>query len=81
VATTTRCQAIPRAWQLRQAEEAEEAQEAWRTDGHIFTMRDGRPLDPAYVTRLLQKLRTRADSSMLGWGDTWRPLRENDPTG
>jgi integrase len=45
------------AWQLRQAEEAKSAAEAWRTDGHVFTMEDGRPLDPAYVTRLFQKLR------------------------
>jgi integrase len=45
------------AWQLRQAEEAEAAQEAWQTEGHIITMRDGRPLDPAYITRLFQKLR------------------------
>jgi integrase len=45
-------------WQLRQAQEREAAQEAWQTQGHIFTMQDGRPLDPAYVTRLFQKLRT-----------------------
>jgi integrase len=44
------------AWQLRQAEEAETAAEAWQTEGHVFTMDDGRPLDPAYVTRLFQKL-------------------------
>jgi integrase len=45
------------AWQLRQAEEAENAAEAWQTEGHVFTMEDGRALDPAYVTRLFQKLR------------------------
>ena len=45
------------AWQLRQAEEAEAAQEAWQTEGHVFTMEDGRALDPSYVTRLFQKLR------------------------
>ena len=45
------------AWQLAQAQEAEAAQEVWRTEGHVFTMEDGRPLDPAYVTRLFQKLR------------------------
>jgi integrase len=44
-------------WQLRQAQEAENAAEAWRTDGHVFTMEDGRALDPAYITRLFQKLR------------------------
>jgi integrase len=45
------------AWQLRQAQEAEAAADAWQTDGHVFTMDDGRPLDPAYITRLFQKLR------------------------
>jgi integrase len=38
------------AWQLRQAEEYEAAQEAWQTEGHVFTMEDGRGLDPAYVS-------------------------------
>jgi integrase len=46
------------AWQLRQADEQEAAQEAWHTQGHVFTMEDGRPLDPAYVTRLFQVIRT-----------------------
>ena len=45
------------AWQLRQAQEAEAAAEAWHTEGHVFTMEDGRALDPAYVTRLFQTLR------------------------
>ena len=27
--------------------EAEAAQETWQTHGHVFTMEDGRPLDPA----------------------------------
>jgi integrase len=44
-------------WQLRQAEEAEAAPEAWRTEGHVFTMEDGRALDPSYVTRLFSTLR------------------------
>jgi hypothetical protein len=48
-------------WQVRQAQEAENAAEAWQTDGHVFTMEDGRPLDPAYVTRLFQKLRTQGE--------------------
>ncbi|HEX3199673.1 MAG TPA: tyrosine-type recombinase/integrase [Propionibacteriaceae bacterium] len=26
--------------------------------GHAFTMEDGRPLDPQYITRLFQKIRT-----------------------
>jgi hypothetical protein len=44
-------------WQLRQAEEYEAAQAAWQTEGYVFTMEDGRGLDPAYVTRLFQRLR------------------------
>jgi integrase len=45
------------AWQLRQSQEAEAGAEAWQTEGHVFTMEDGRALDPAYVTRLFQTLR------------------------
>jgi integrase len=45
------------AWQLRHAQEAEAAAEAWQTQGHVFTMDDGRALDPSYVTRLFQRLR------------------------
>jgi integrase len=48
-------------WQLRQSGDAEVAQEAWQTQGHVFTMEDGRPLDPQYVTRLFQKIRTRGE--------------------
>jgi integrase len=44
-------------WQIQQDEERQDAQEAWRSEGHVFTMEDGRALDPAYVTRLFQKLR------------------------
>lgn len=49
------------AWQLRQAEEREAAQEAWVGDGHVFTMDDGRALNPQYVSRLFQKIRKQAD--------------------
>jgi integrase len=49
------------AWKLTQAGEAEAAQEAWQTDGHVFTMEDGRALDPQYVTRLFQKIRIQND--------------------
>lgn len=45
------------AWQLRQAEDAEAAAEAWSTEGHVFTLEDGRPVNPTYVTRLFQTLR------------------------
>jgi integrase len=44
-------------WQIQQDEERQTAEEGWQTDGHVFTMEDGRALDPAYVTRLFQKLR------------------------
>jgi integrase len=49
------------AWQLRQAEEAENAAEAWIGDGHVFTLEDGRPLNPAYVTRLFQRIRMQGE--------------------
>lgn len=52
------------AWQLRQAEEAETAVEAWQTEGHVFTLEDGRALDPAYVTRLFQFIRKAADDGL-----------------
>lgn len=45
------------AWQLRQSQEKDAAAEAWQTEGHVFTLEDGRALDPAYVTRLFQTLR------------------------
>ena len=48
-------------WQLRQFEEREAAQEAWVGDGHVFTMEDGRALDPCYVTRLFQVIRTQGE--------------------
>jgi integrase len=48
-------------WKLTQAGEAEMAQEAWVGDGHVFTMEDGRPLDPQYVSRLFQKIRTQGE--------------------
>jgi integrase len=45
------------AWQIRQAQEAEAAADAWQTEGHVFTMEDGRAIDPSYVTRLFQTIR------------------------
>jgi site-specific recombinase XerD len=48
-------------WQLGQAGDAEVAQEAWQTDGHMFTLEDGRPLDPQYVTRLFQVIRKQGE--------------------
>jgi integrase len=48
-------------WRLTQDAEREAAQEAWQTQDHVFTMEDGRALDPAYATRLFQKIRTQGD--------------------
>jgi integrase len=56
-------------WQLRQTEEREAAQEAWQTNGHVFTMPDGRALDPSLVTRTFQTIR-RGESP----GDELPPL-------
>jgi integrase len=52
------------AWHLRQGQEAENAAEAWVGDGHVFTLEDGRPLDPAYVTRLFQVVRKAGDEPL-----------------
>jgi integrase len=49
------------AWQLRQAEEAKNAAEAWVGDGHVFANELGHPLDPAYVTRLFQRIRCQGE--------------------
>jgi integrase len=44
-------------WQLRQEGERAAAAEAWRGDGHVWTMEDGRALDPSYITREFQTIR------------------------
>jgi integrase len=49
------------AWQLRQGQEAEAAAEAWQGTGYVFTNELGNPLDPAYVTRLFQRIRKQSD--------------------
>jgi integrase len=49
------------AWQLRQGQEAEAAGEAWQGTGYVFTNELGHPLDPAYVTRLFQKIRKQGE--------------------
>jgi site-specific recombinase XerD len=48
-------------WKLTQAGEAENAQEAWQTQEHVFTMEDGRALDPQYITREFQKIRLQGE--------------------
>jgi integrase len=49
------------AWQLRQAQEAENAAEAWVGDGHVFANEFGHALDPAYITRLFQRIRLQGE--------------------
>jgi integrase len=49
------------AWQLRQAQEAEAAADAWQGTGYVFTNELGVPLDPAYVTRLFQRIRRQGE--------------------
>jgi integrase len=45
-------------WKLRQDQEAEAAADAWQNlCGYVFTNELGVALDPAYVTRLFQRLR------------------------
>lgn len=65
-------------WQLRQAGDAEVAQAAWQTDGHVFTMEDGRALDPQYVTKLFQKIGTGGEPlpelSLHGLRHCWASL-------
>jgi integrase len=48
-------------WQLRQAEEAEAADEAWQGTDYVFTNEIGRPLDPALLTRLFQRIRQQGE--------------------
>jgi integrase len=48
------------AWQIAQAAEREAWGAAYADGGLVFTMEDGRPLKPQYVTRLFEKLRAKA---------------------
>ncbi len=48
------------AWQISQGAEAAKWADAWEDTGYVFTMEDGRPLKPQYVTRLFEKLRVLA---------------------
>ena len=48
------------AWQIRQDSEREAWGELWTNTGYVFTMEDGRPVQPTYVTRLFEKLRVEA---------------------
>lgn len=51
-------------WKLRQDLERDEWGEAWQATGYVFTMEDGRPLDPPYVTRLFNRLRRKTEEAL-----------------
>ena len=51
-------------WRVRQDLERADCGEAWRGEGHVFTMEDGRPLDPSYVTKLFGALVRKTEASM-----------------
>lgn len=53
-----------RVWQLRQTIEREEWGEAYINTGHVFTMEDGRPVDPSYLTRLFGRLSDQTERSL-----------------
>jgi integrase len=48
------------AWQIAQTDERNALGPAYSDSGRVFTMEDGRPLQPQYVTRLFDKLRRQA---------------------
>ncbi len=48
------------AWQINQQSEAEEWAEASEHDGYVFTLENGRPLAPGYLSRQFQKVRETA---------------------
>lgn len=52
-------------WKLQQQAEVDAAAEAYSPSGYVFTMEDGRPLKPQYVTRLFEKLRVDANLPKL----------------
>ncbi|MEA5155574.1 tyrosine-type recombinase/integrase [Raineyella sp.] len=60
------------AWRLQQQTEAAEWAEAWNDTGYVFTLEDGNPLHPTYVTRLFQTIRKAAK---LPDGATFHHLR------
>lgn len=48
------------AWQIDQSAERDAQGDTYIDSGYVFTMPDGRPLKPQYVTRLFEKLRSKA---------------------
>lgn len=51
-------------WRVRQDLERSEWSEGWRGEGHVFSMEDGRPLDPSYVTKLFNTLVLKTEMAM-----------------
>ena len=47
-------------WKIAQDAEREMYGEAWEGVGHVFTMADGSPLNPSYVSKLFAKIRKAA---------------------
>lgn len=52
-------------WKISQDAEREMYGELWEGVGHVFTMPDGSPLNPSYVTKLFTKLRKTAGAPAL----------------
>lgn len=51
-------------WKLRQDIERDEWGDAYEANGYVFTMEDGRPVDPSYLTRLFDKLRAETEQAL-----------------
>jgi integrase len=47
-------------WQIKQSSERDEWGSAWEDTGYVFTYENGRPLRPAYASRLFETLRDQA---------------------
>ena len=52
-------------WKIRQDTEREAYGECWEGVGHVFTLPDGSPLNPSFVTKLFTKLRETAGAPKL----------------
>ena len=54
-------------WRLRQGFERDEWEKLgvpWVDSGYVLTMENGRPVDPAYLTRLFERLRTKTEEKL-----------------
>lgn len=64
IALSTEAVIALQGWKLRQSLERKDAAEAWQNTGYVFTMEDGRPLDPMYVSWLFHRLRRETEIGM-----------------